>query len=392
MDTTLQSVTQALSGFSVQNATEASRKSLLEAARSLVAELETPGEKLARLGWFEIHRPTALKVGLDLGLFNKMAEDNASPKSVDQLAKMTGAEARLLGRLLRVMAADRMVEETGPSQYKLNGFSTLLTQEIYQGLLLDCLETNLLPTALLPDYLKKTGYKNPINKDETAWKVAMNTPLPFFEYIAQPGEGRRLRNFNNHMTAKNEIYTQRWFEVVPVHEALRPSLGPDAPLIIDVGGSVGHDLIALHEAHPELKGKLLLQDLPGPIAQANLPAGIEKVEYDFFTPQPVKEASAYYFHQVLHDWPDDKCREILKNQIPAMKRGHSKILIDDIVIPDRGAGWLETGIDMIMLSTHSAQERTQADWRELLESVGLKMTQLWDCKGYPFKLIEAELA
>ncbi|KAF2811453.1 S-adenosyl-L-methionine-dependent methyltransferase [Mytilinidion resinicola] len=322
-----------------------------------------------------------------------MAKDNASPKSVEQLAKMTGAEARLLDRFLRVLAADRMVEETGSSEYTLNGFSTLLTQEIYQGLLIDCIDASGLPTAALPEYLKSTGYKNPISKDESAWKFALKTPLSYFEYLAQPGQEYRLRNFNLHMTAKNEIYTQRWFEVVPVHEALRPSLGPDSPLIVDVGGNVGHDLIALHEAHPELKGKLVLQDLPGPIAQAtNLPAGTEKMEYSFFTPQPVKEASAYYFHQVLHDWPDDKCREILKNQIPAMKKGHSKILIDDLVIPDQGAGWLETGIDMLMLTTHSAQERTQADWRSLLDSVGLKMTKLWDCKGYPFKLIEAELA
>lgn len=254
------------------------------------------------------------------------------------------------------------------------------------------LDANLLSTAALPDFLRERGYKNPVSADDTAWKVAMKTQLPYFDYLAQPGEENRLKNFNLHMTAKNTIYAQRWFEVVPVHEVLRQPLTRESPLIVDVGGNVGHDLIALKSAYPDLQGKLILEDLAGPIAAATLPPGIEKIEYDFFTPQSVKDASVYYFHQVLHDWPEDKCREILRNQIPAMKKGHSKIVIDDLVIPDQGAGWLETGIDMIMLTTHSAQERTQGDWKGLLESVGLKVTKLWDCRGYPFKLIEAELA
>lgn len=112
MDATIQIIKQALGNFSVQNATEASRKALLEDALSLVVALEAPEDKLARLGWFEvrliyelhqdflkltqIHRTTALKVGLNLGLFNKMAEDNETPKSVEKLAEKAGAEARLL--------------------------------------------------------------------------------------------------------------------------------------------------------------------------------------------------------------------------------------------------------------------------------------------------------
>lgn len=146
----------------------------------------------------------------------------------------------------------------------------------------------------------------------------------------------------------------------------------DSALVVDVGGNVGHDLVALKEAHPDLQGKLVLEDLAGPISAANLPAGFEKVAYDFFTPQPIKDASVYYFHQVLHDWSEDRCREILRNQISAMKRGHSRIVIDDLVIPDQGAGWLETGIDMIMMTTQSAQERTEGDWRGAFGERGIE--------------------
>lgn len=41
-------------------------------------------------------------------------------------------------------------------------------------------------------------------------------------------------------------------------------------------------------------------------------------------------------HSVLHDWPDEQCRKILENLAPAMKRGFSKLLINEIVISDTG--------------------------------------------------------
>lgn len=70
MEANLQTIKQALNGFSVENMTEASRKALLEDARSLVAALETPEDKLARLGWFEVRlpQPSSLCLSIELKL------------------------------------------------------------------------------------------------------------------------------------------------------------------------------------------------------------------------------------------------------------------------------------------------------------------------------------
>lgn len=57
------------------------------------------------------------------------------------------------------------------------------------------------------------------------------------------------------------------------------------------------------------------------------------MEHDFFTPQPVKGADAYFFRLIFHDWPDQECVEILRNLVPALKNGAS-ILICDIVLPE----------------------------------------------------------
>jgi hypothetical protein len=50
---------------------------------------------------------------------------------------------------------------------------------------------------------------------------------------------------------------------------------------------------------------------------------------------------------VLHDFSsDDACRRILKNIVPAMTTGYSKLLIKELMIPDRNAPWALTAMDV----------------------------------------------
>lgn len=97
-------------------------------------------------------------------------------------------------------------------------------------------------------------------------------------------------------------------------------------------------------------------------------------------------------HSVLHDWRDDVCHDILRKLAPAMKRGYSKLLINENVISETEASWEITSVDMILMALLAAQERTATQWHELLESAGYKITKIWtDTKGAE-SLIECELA
>jgi hypothetical protein len=58
--------------------------------------------------------------------------------------------------------------------------------------------------------------------------------------------------------------------------------------------------------------------------------------HDFFTPQPVKHADVYLYRWIFHNWVDDKCIEILRNAIPALKPG-ARILINDGCLPRPGS-------------------------------------------------------
>lgn len=88
-------------------------------------------------------------------------------------------------------------------------------------------------------------------------------------------------------------------------------------------------------------------------------------------------ARAYFLHQILHDYSDATCLQILRQIIPAMQPGRSKILINELVLPDQGANWFTTTLDLGVLNTLAARERTESEFRELFKEVGLEVRGIW---------------
>lgn len=83
----------------------------------------------------------------------------------------------------------------------------------------------------------------------------------------------------------------------------------------------------------------------------------------------------YYLRNILHDYPDDKCRAILKNLIDAMGKD-SLILIDEMVLPDSNVPWQATQLDLTMMIALASVERTKEQWYQLLDSAGLKIVKI----------------
>jgi hypothetical protein len=87
-------------------------------------------------------------------------------------------------------------------------------------------------------------------------------------------------------------------------------------------------------------------------------------------------AYAYFLHQILHDYSDETCRKILQQIKPAME-SKSKILINELVLPDQGTHWLTTSLDLGVMTCLAARERTEEQFVALFASVGLAMTGIW---------------
>lgn len=152
----------------------------------------------------------------------------------------------------------------------------------------------------------------------------------------------------------------------------------------------------IREAYPALKGKIIVQDLARVVD--NVPPGslppeldIHHQVHDFWTPQPIRNATVFYMKRVLHDWPDDLCKKLLRHVVDAMAPD-SRLLIGDTVMPDRVQRedlycyWM----DMTML-TFAGKERSEADWRELFESVGLNLVKVWKAPVGTFNMMEGRL-
>lgn len=97
-------------------------------------------------------------------------------------------------------------------------------------------------------------------------------------------------------------------------------------------------------------------------------------------------------HAVLHDWPDDKAKQLLVNTKDAMVKGYSKLFIYDIVLPPTGASISQATMDVEMMSLLSASERTQGVWTKLLTDAGLQIVKFWPDPQQYEMVIEAEIA
>ena len=181
----------------------------------------------------------------------------------------------------------------------------------------------------------------------------------------------------------------------PVVERLG-GVDADEVLLVDMGGATGHDLADFRSKHPNLTGRLILQDRIGNISsiKPGERPGIECEVHDFFTPQPVRGAKAYYMHSVLHDWGDEDSLKILTHLKEALKPGYSKILINDYVVANQEADWMVTSLDMTMMVMAGSCERTETQWRELVGSAGLEISGIWkgEGDGATQSLIEVVLA
>jgi O-methyltransferase domain len=90
-------------------------------------------------------------------------------------------------------------------------------------------------------------------------------------------------------------------------------------------------------------------------------------------------ADAYIIKSVIHDWDDEKSLTILRNCRAAMREG-SRLLIVEVIVPDRpGTSPLDhmiSGTDLNMLVVTGGRERTESEYRALVDAAGLTVARI----------------
>ncbi len=154
--------------------------------------------------------------------------------------------------------------------------------------------------ATILQYLHQTGSRAPREARETPFYLAKGITL--FEWLKENPQQRTV--FDSFMRFRRKEILP-WYEVFPVTDQLSAGLrsDPRATLLVDVGGSRGHDLLKFKEQHSSLSGRLILQELPETInSLSDELGGIEAMAYNFYDPQPVIGASNRYWSTTAASW------------------------------------------------------------------------------------------
>ncbi|TEY71677.1 hypothetical protein BOTCAL_0088g00090 [Botryotinia calthae] len=334
-------------------ADEATRKNLIDTLQNLQYSIETPYDTLQRFAGLQL-QITAARIGVDLGIFDAIQESK-DPISVEALVLKTNAAPKLLGRILRYLESVGQIKETSKDHFSSSSTTPFLADKNYQGGIHHFFDTVGPVLQQLPGFLAETKYQDINDNSKTALQPAFNTDLPGFIWF--PNQPQRFGYFQQVMTVQRAGAVS-WLSSFPFKQELGDF--QNKPVFVDIGGGFGHQCMLIKETFPELSGKLVLQDLLQTLEQVPKIDGVETIVHNFFEPQVVK---------------DDKAIIILKNLIPALGPD-SRILIDNMVLPNENVHWQAAQLDLTMMSALGSKERTEEQWRALIDAAGLKILKI----------------
>lgn len=333
-------------------------------------------------------------MAVDVRLFQHLQESGPNGLTPSDLSEKTGIDVSLLQRLTRHLVAMNLVTFHN-GVFLATKLSNGLADEKYQHSISFCYDASRPSFNGFPQHFKQNGYKPPkLSGIDGPFQSAHSTDLPFFDWlVATPPH---LEYFSSFMASYRNGKPD-WFDFYPVQDRMIEGFDSSISeaLLVDVGGGRGHDVatfVTRYKSHP---GKVILQDREPVIAQVDIGATgsiFEAQSHDFFTPQPIKGARAYSLHSILHDWGDEESVKIIENLVGALKKGYSRVLFNEIVVNEENPTLAATNMDMMMLAHLNVRERTEGEWRRLLEKGGLRVVKIHNYPGVAESVIEAELA
>ena len=291
----------------------------------------------------------ALRVAAELRIPDLLA---GGPKQVEDLACATGSHAPSLRRLLKALSSIGVCRERDDGSFALDTVGALVRSDGESSLRSWVLWFGRYQWPMWGNLLRsvKTG--------ESARKAAYGTDG--FGHLERDAEAATV--FDNAMTELSRLVAD---EVVAAYDFT------GLTSVVDVGGGRGALVCAILEAHPSIRGTVL--DRPHAFAAQDKDlARCDFVVGDFF--QSVPAADLYLLKNVIHDWDDEQSVRILRNCRTAMP-AHGRMLVIERVMPERLESTARhrtiAWADLAMLVGPGGKERTEAEFRALLDHAGI---------------------
>jgi O-methyltransferase domain/Dimerisation domain len=282
------------------------------------------------------------------------------PKSAEELAKEMGADAQALYRLMRATACVGVLAEEADGKFSQTPMSKVLCSNAKPGLrnfaTMYGREWHLRGWSEL-EYCVRTG-KQAMEKIYGAH---------IFQFLKQhPEEGQ---HFHSAMTELSMIGGPAVVEAYNFE-----GIGS----IVDVGGGHGFLLATILEKNPQMRGTLYeMAHVAEGAKEGPLKRVMERCTLasgDMFASVP-GGADAYIMKHIIHDWPDEKCVQLLKACRKGVNAGGRLLVVDHVIQPGNN---FEPGkfLDLQMLVFPSGCERTEKQFRELFAAAGWKVSRI----------------
>ena len=311
----------------------------------------------------------AVGVAAHLGIADALV---AGSRSSDELGKALGAHGKSVYRLMRLLTSIGVFSQDSEDRFTLNPLGrTLLSGE--PGSVRNFAITETAPGHWLP-------WGRLFNSVQTGKPMTHETlGMELFDWYAQNSEEAGFFN-----AAMGDLSALAAAELVRVYNF------STAQKVIDVGGSHGILLGAVLTANRSAQGTLY--DLPHVIDTADqhidpvVKGRCELVSGDFFKSIP-GGGDVHLLKQIIHDWDDEQATRILKNCHEALSPA-GKLLLVEMVVPSDNQPNMAQAMDLNMLAILGGRERTQEEYRTLLDASGFKLERVIATRS-PFNVIEA---
>ncbi len=281
------------------------------------------------------------------------------PKSADELAQDADVHPGALYRLLRTLASVGIFTEVEPLRFGLTPMAELLRTG-------NAGSVNALALWNMVDWNAWGQVLHSIKTGKTAFQhVHGEEPFTYFEHNPEIGAV-----FNKAMTGYATLSSMA---AVEAYDFTRFTA------VVDIGGGHGALMAAILRCSPATRG--ILFDMPNVIAasrkileDAGLSHRCDCIAGDFFTSVP-PGGDAYILSSIIHDWDAERSLVILRNCRRAMEVNATLLLVE-AVIPPGNAPSFSKWLDLEMLVCFGGWERTEAEYRELLEQAGFRLTRI----------------
>jgi hypothetical protein len=285
---------------------------------------------------------------------------SVGPRTPAELASATGSEATAMYRVLRALAgAGIFAEDQG--RFDLTPLAGPLRSDAA-----DSIRAYAVMTGERWVWQSIGGLEHSLRTGAPAFEQIFGTSL-FDYYAAHPDAARVGAEGLKSVGRDQDAAVAAAYDFAGVGT------------VVDVGGGQGGLLSAILAANPESRGVLF--DLPhvAAMAQQHLEsAGLTSrgraAAGDFFEEVP-SGGDLYLLRKVIHDWDDENARRILRTCRAALGDS-ARLLVVEMVIPDDNAPAYGKLLDLLMLVYSGGRERTQEEYRALLESSGFSLVRV----------------